>query len=230
MSCNDTTAAAWLWFMSKFKNPPSDEKSRMAMLMIDKSIVSLQDSEQKMLNDLKEIQKKLKVHTSGNKKKGIVLELIRQGKVSRKNLLTFQQKRIALENQKQTLETSSINQQVISTVKQTSDALKSLGLDESLKSVDTIMIEMEEMTQDVNSISSDLGANMSGDLNLADDEIADELNSFLSEDFDNAYYADIAKHPSKSNTQTIANVANLPSKNSMETIDEVYRHNRRRCS
>ena len=124
------------------------------------------------------------------------------------------------ENQKQTLETSSINQQVISTVKQTSEALKSLGLDESLKSVDSIMMEMEEMTQDVQNISTDLGAQLSTDANIGEDELAEELDLFLNADFENCT---MQIYKTETKTQTPQNIVSskVLVTNSMQELDTI---------
>jgi hypothetical protein len=79
----------------------------------------------------------------------------------------------------ETLENSELNQHVLYSMQRTSNALKAMGLDKSLQSVDKVMLELEENHNDVNSMQQTLG------VGYGDDEDVDwgsELSLLLSDD------------------------------------------------
>ena len=92
----------------------------------------------------------------------------------------------ALERHLDTLNSSELNQQEINSVKHTSSALKSLGLDAVLKQADGLQIDLEEQRADMHSLQKtpatplfdemdDLGEGLNAELALLlkdnDDEI-----------------------------------------------------------
>jgi hypothetical protein len=79
----------------------------------------------------------------------------------------------------ETLENSELNQQVLYSMQRTSHALKAMGLDKSLQSVDQVMLDLEENHNDMNSLQHSLGTG------YADDEETDwglELNRIMHDD------------------------------------------------
>ena len=217
--------------MSKVSDPPKDEKSQVALLMIDESISVIRQSENELRHDLKSIQSQMRLNSHPTRKKAAILkELIQRGRLHRKNLEIFQRKRLALENHKSTLETSTINQQVLSTVKHTSAALKSMGLEESMQSVDKIMLEMEEATSDVSMLNKDLSVNFSSqEPSDGDIDLEKELELFLNDDYDSIISFSDDPIDSKSRHETMSSppsqvqVDNQVLKNSMQTQNEIDR-------
>ena len=67
---------------------------------------------------------------------------------------------MALEQQLDAIATTQLNQQVLSSMKQTSNALKSLGLDSTLNSVDEVMSDMQEANTDINEITQTLSGSL----------------------------------------------------------------------
>jgi hypothetical protein len=78
-----------------------------------------------------------------------------------------------------TLENSELNQHVLHSMQRTSNALKAMGLDYSLKDVDQVMLDLEENHSDVSNMQQTLG------MSYGDDEGVDwglELSMLLSDD------------------------------------------------
>ncbi len=88
----------------------------------------------------------------------------------------LQRKREALDNHMETLEHSELNQHVLHSMQRTSNALKAMGLDKSLKDVDKVMLDLEENHSDISSLQQTLG------MSYMEDESVDwglELSSML---------------------------------------------------
>jgi len=90
----------------------------------------------------------------------------------------LQRKREALDNHMETLENSELNQHVLHSMQQTSNALKAMGLDKSLQAVDKVMLDLEENHSDMSSIQQTLG------MSYSDDEVdwGLELSMLLDDD------------------------------------------------
>jgi len=71
-------------------------------------------------------------------------------------LQTLSKKRLALENHMDTLDNSELNQHVLHSMQKTSHALKGMGLDKTLESVDRVMMDLEENHGDISSIQNSL--------------------------------------------------------------------------
>jgi hypothetical protein len=79
----------------------------------------------------------------------------------------------------ETLVNSELNQHVLASMQKTSHALKGMGLDKSLESVERVMLDLEENHSDVSSMQQTLG------MSYGDDESVDwglELSMLLSDD------------------------------------------------
>ncbi len=72
-----------------------------------------------------------------------------QSKKCRTKLATLAKKKLALENHMDTLDNSELNQHVLHSMQKTSHALKGMGLDKALESVDRVMMDLEENNTDV---------------------------------------------------------------------------------
>ena len=169
-----------MWLVRKLWDPPSDEKSRVALMMIDESISQIKTSEDETSLQLREILTKLK-SAQTVKRTAAMKELLKNGKMKRQRLAAFQRKRTPLESHREAISANEINQQVLSTVKHTSAALKSLGIEESIQSVDAIMMEMEEVQQDVSTLSNDLSASIDNN-EITDDDFMKELNNLMEDE------------------------------------------------
>jgi hypothetical protein len=84
--------------------------------------------------------------------------LLLQCRKIRMKIQTLSKKRLALENHMDTLDNSELNQHVLHSMQKTSHALKGMGLDKALESVDQVMLDLEENHGDVTSIQNSLAA------------------------------------------------------------------------
>ena len=193
----------YMWLVRKLWDPPSDEKSRVALMMIDESITQIKTSEDETSLQLREILTKLK-SAQTVKRTAAMKELLKNGKMKRQRLAAFQRKRTALESHREAISANEINQQVLSTVKHTSAALKSLGIEESIQSVDAIMMEMEEVQQDVSTLSNDLSASIDNN-EITDEDFMKELNNLMEDE--DEYTPEIVTK--KSNDQNSMNSVTL---------------------
>ena len=80
-----------------------------------------------------------------------------QSKKIKGRLAVLQRKREALDNHMETLQNSELNQHVLHSMQRTSNALKAMGLDKSLQSVDKVMLDLEENHNDMHSLQQSLG-------------------------------------------------------------------------
>jgi len=78
-----------------------------------------------------------------------------------------------------TLASSELNQSVMSSVRETSQVLKAMGLDKSLDSVKEMMLDMEESTQDDSSIQSSLAISFTGEDTSDDSDLQREMEMLL---------------------------------------------------
>jgi hypothetical protein len=114
------------------------------------------------------------VKTTGTRNKGALREILTRSRTNRNKLTAITKKRQSLQQHLDTLETSELNQQVLSSVRQTSDVLRSMGLDQKLESVDELLLDMAENHEDVRSIQNGLSQQYGAepDPNDLEDELA----------------------------------------------------------
>ena len=94
--------------------------------------------------------------------------LLTKSRTQRQKLLLITRKREQLQTHLETLETSELNQQVISSVKETSHVLRSMGLTHNVDTVDELMQDMADSHDDVRLIQSGLATNVGTDPDSAD--------------------------------------------------------------
>jgi len=129
----------------------------------------------------------------------------------RAKVATLAKKRLALENHMDTLDNSELNQHVLHSMQKTSHALKGMGLDKALESVDQVMMDLEENHGDVSSIQNSLAASFeSGE----DFDWEAELAVLLDSD---AYAADGGGLPSaqSSGSRLQTQISGPPTENSI---------------
>ena len=94
--------------------------------------------------------------------------LLTRSRSQRQKLLLITRKREQLQTHLETLETSELNQQVISSVKETSHVLRSMGLSHNVDTVDELMQDMADSHDDVRLIQSGLATSVGTEPNSAD--------------------------------------------------------------
>ena len=170
-----------------YRKPPEVETMRRAEMQLATTIDDLKEKETTLRGDLATLAKDVKraqAANAGNK----VKQLVTSSAAKRANLSLTTRKRMALEQQLDAIATTQLNQQVLSSMKQTSNALKSLGLDSTLNSVDEVMSDMQEANTDINEITQTLSGSLTYDA-MDDDALQAELDLLLGDEVDSIVQA-----------------------------------------
>lgn len=175
----------WMRVMKTcFKTPP-DEARKRAKCELESVMTSLQYSEDELRADIRaiasEVRRVQKTHGSKN-----VMNLLNSSRQKRIRLATVMKQRLTLQNQHDALSSIELNQKVMTSVKQTSTALKELGLDTQLHDIDETMLDLKESHDDMSSITEALQQNFTGS-DVSDNDLERELAILMEEDCDPAF-------------------------------------------
>jgi len=177
--CLNTAADIWIRsFQFLFGQLPIDN-TRAAKLGLKGSLREIGATEEELKTELDALIARIRATQKQSKSLERVKPLLVQSRKIKGRLAVLQRKREALDNHMETLENSELNQHVLHSMQRTSNALKAMGLDKSLKDVDKVMLDLEENHSDVSSLQQTLG------MSFGDDESVDwglELSLLLSDD------------------------------------------------
>jgi len=157
----ESAAKTWLDVMGLMFGSPSIDTTRYAKLSLRTTLDEIQNSEQALHDELARHVQKIK----GMRKTGQAVErvdalrmkpVLIQCRKIRLKLQTLEKKKMALENHMETLSNSELNQHVLQSMQKTSHALKGMGLDKTLESVDRVMLDLEENHSDITNIQNSL--------------------------------------------------------------------------
>jgi hypothetical protein len=157
----ESAAKTWLDVMGLMFGPPSIDTTRYAKLSLRTTLDEIQNSEQALHDELARHVQKIK----GMRKTSQTVErvdalrmkpVLIQCRKIRLKLQTLEKKKMALENHMETLSNSELNQHVLQSMQKTSHALKGMGLDKTLESVDRVMLDLEENHSDITNIQNSL--------------------------------------------------------------------------
>ena len=177
--CLLSAAHGWLGFMNFVFGEVSIDNTRYAKIGLQGSLREIDSSEEELKMELDAVLGRIRAMQSKQKGVDRVKTLLVQHKKIRGRIETLQRKRDVLQNHLETLENSELNQQVLYSMQRTSHALKAMGLDKTLQSVDKVMLDLEENHNDMNSLQHSLGTG------YTDEEETDwalELNKIMSEE------------------------------------------------
>tara|TARA_B100001540_G_scaffold298685_1_gene302435 strand:- start:725 stop:1369 length:645 start_codon:yes stop_codon:yes gene_type:complete len=148
----------------------------IAQIALDESISQITDSQGKCTSELQDIVQQVKqIHANHRAK--VPVNLLQRSKSLRETLSVLSKKRNALENHKEQIETSKLNQTLLNSMKQTNNAMKSLGV--NVSDADNIMLDLEEASTELGQLQSTLASNTNDDVD--DTELEQELELMLSE-------------------------------------------------
>jgi len=161
--CLLSAADGWLGLMNFVFGAVSIDNTRYAKIGLQNSMREIDASEEELKIELDTLVGRIR--TAQSKHKGVdrVKNLLVQHKKLRVRVETLQRKREVLQNHLETLENSELNQQVLYSMQRTSKALKAMGLDKSLQSVDKVMLDLEENHSDMQSLQQSLGTSYTDD-------------------------------------------------------------------
>lgn len=182
MSCQRagvaSLASAWVYMMTLVRGPSMQDAKRKARLHADKTIVTLQEHETELQNELRTL-----ANAARQAQKQVASQSLRavlaKSKATRQQLTLLVKKRQALQNHLDTLKNSELNEQVLSSVKQTSSVLKTMGLEQSLSDMDAVVADMQDAQSDLSALQEGLSEGFSGQGD--EDDLDQELEMLLSD-------------------------------------------------
>ena len=163
-----------LWVMK----PRPEDNIHLAEISLHASIDEIKAVETNTVTELQKMVLQVK-QLDPKKQRASLHEVLRRSRVLRGTLDSTRKKRIGMEQHLETLKQSQLNQSMMSSMKQTTDALQTLGL--KIEDADSIMLDLEDTTTDLNAMQSTLGQNFT-DYDFSTDELESELELMLSED------------------------------------------------
>lgn len=227
MGLQERVAIAWLQLTTMIYGRSKRDVTACARISLLKTKEEVLELEKSVENDLKEIAEKVKrqklIQSSNNtaSKSVGMKQLLIESRDKRKLLTMTKNKRTALESYIYTLDSTELNDKVIKSVKQTSTALKGLGLENAIENMDDVQIEMTEHFKDFSDLQSGL-SNMINPNEVSDDELESELDMLLNNDTCSLSNLPVKKsNSSKSPTaEHVPAVDNIELDNSMEPPEE----------
>lgn len=173
----------WVYVATMVWGMPVIDQTRIAKAALNESIQKIVACETPLREELYQISTKVRQMDKAAMKSAMINHLKRSRHL-RQQLNVMHSKKSALQQHLDTLSSSELNQQVISSVKQTSTALKSMGLDVAQQQADGLLIDMEECMQDMKSIQATLST-PAFDANECDVMgLEKELDMLLGDSFD----------------------------------------------
>jgi hypothetical protein len=175
----ESVASAWLRLMKSVWGVPPIEKTRLALVSVETSLRQIQLAEDKIKQDLSTLALQARAQPREQQKVSPQVQgLLRRSRTKRQQMTLLHKKHMLLETQRDALQASDLNQLVFSTMQNTSQALKSMGLEKTLEDVDEVMQDIGDSSADVRAIQEGLSADvLYGD--LSDSDLLEELGMLL---------------------------------------------------
>ena len=156
------------------------QTQRQAQMGLRECIQHLEEKEGDLRQELRNMADQVKKEQkNGNKSRLRMLLMSSSGK--RSNLSTTARKRLALEQQLEALSTTQLNQEVLSSMQQTSAVLKSMGLEDKIATTDEVMQDLEDSQRDIASLQETLSTAISGAGDFDDSALEAELELLLND-------------------------------------------------
>ena len=186
-SCNESMtnsfASAWLNVMGLLNSKSAAVRADGAILAkinLQDTIAQLKELEDSLKQELRTTASNVKVAQTQNAKTTLQHLLLRS-RAKRLHLTQTHKKRLNMEQQLEALAMSELNTQVLNSMQRTSQALKSLGMQNSVSDADEVMFDMQESQQDLATLQDVLGQNVGPDF-INEEHLAAELEILMSMD------------------------------------------------
>jgi hypothetical protein len=153
----ESLSDSWLRFLTVVRGRKPEDDMRRATMMLNTSIQATASIEHELGAELAELSCRARSLRSKHVKADLVA-LLTSSKHKRIRLQQTVRKRQALEQHLETLHSTLLNQQVMNSVKQTSDVLKSMGLEHEVSRIEEVNLDMREALTDVGAIQEQLAA------------------------------------------------------------------------
>lgn len=154
------------------------DKMQLAEMSVSSSIADISEAENKSKRELSALIKRVR-ELDPSRQRGQVQELLCRTRVLRSSLAGMAKKRAGMEQNLETLRQSQLNQNMLQSMKHTTDALQTLGL--KVSDADHIMLDLEESTGDIAIMQNAMSSSWS-DAELSQEDLDAELELILSDD------------------------------------------------
>ncbi len=162
--------------LAVFGTSPRD-KMQLAEMSVLSSIADIAEAEAKCKRELETLVRRVR-ELDAKRSRAQVLDLLGRTRVLRASLAGMAKKRGGMEQNLETLRQSQLNQNMLLSMRHTSDALQTLGL--KVSDADNIMLDLEESTGDLNALQGVLSTGFESE--LTQDDLDAELELVLSDD------------------------------------------------
>ncbi|EKX31843.1 hypothetical protein GUITHDRAFT_121961 [Guillardia theta CCMP2712] len=159
------------------------------------SIEQLQTQECALNKELTEITQQIKLKRNLGAK--ALKPLLIKSKQKRIKLTQIVKKKESFEHHLDLLNNNELDQSLISTVKQTANAMKSLGLHKQVDDIDAVMADLEDTQLDIKEVTDMMSSRMVRDEDIDDTELQDELDEILGIDEKEGHNFLIRERPSR---------------------------------
>ncbi len=154
--CLLSATGIWMSTMEFVFGPVPIDNTRSAKIGLQASLREIAAMEEELRGELEALIGRLKVTQKQTKNMERIKPTLIQCRKIKNRLAVLERKKEALQNHVETIENSELNQHVLHSMQRTSSALKAMGLDKSLQSVDKVMLDLEENHSDMNSLQQTL--------------------------------------------------------------------------
>ena len=173
----DCFANIWVGTAVRVCGESNKDKRTRAKIECNQALEHMTEMEETIKADLSKLSLLAKIEQR-NHRKAALHNLLVQSRQKRQNLGAIASKKQLIETQLQSLYTGELNSTIVQSMKQTSQALKSLGLTETLSDADSALLDMEENMHDINSLQTSLSQPDA----FSDNDLEQELELLLSSD------------------------------------------------
>jgi hypothetical protein len=154
------------------------DKMHLAEMSVLASIADISTAEEKTKTELGALARRVR-EMDPVKQRGQMQEILGRSRMLRGTLANMGKKRVGMEQHLETLRQSQLNQNMLMSMKHTSDALQTLGL--KVSDADNIMLDLEDTTSDSHALTTTLSTNFM-EHTLSYDDLEAELALMMSED------------------------------------------------
>jgi hypothetical protein len=178
--CMQTAAEMWMSTMQIVWGSVAIDDTRSAKIGLQGSLREIASTEEELKAELDAVVERIRSTQKQSRSMERLKPMLLQCRKLKNRLQVLHRKKDVLQNHMETLENSELNQHVLYSMQRTSHALKAMGLDKSLQSVDKVMLELEDNHNDMNSMQQTLGMGYGEDEDSVDWGL--ELNMLLDDD------------------------------------------------
>ena len=154
------------------------DKMQLAEMSVSASISDIEEAQHKSKKELGTLVQRVR-EMDPVKQRMQVQEVLGRSRLLRSSLAALSKKRAGMEQNLETLRQSQLNQNMLLSMKHTTDALQTMGL--KVTDADSIMLDLEESTGDTNAMQTTLSSGFAEN-EWTQDDLDAEFDLIMSDD------------------------------------------------